>query len=253
VPRPIRSRRHPAHRSFVNPSCPGGRRLEGAGRPLATGRSDLLRRAARWSTGAMAVEVRSFTAPGTVTVRRVVPADDAGVTRFYASLSADSLEARFLGATPGIAEATARFFCGPDHLHREGLVAEAIDGSGECVIVGHLCLEPSTAGRVEMAIAVADGWQRRGIGRALLEAAIRWAEARGSSAWTRLRGGPTPPSSASCAPPGCRSGSARSTAASSTSRSILVPRAGARPDGSGTPEGHGAGGRQGRRRLSFPV
>ena len=127
----------------------------------------------------MAVEVRSFTAPGTVTVRRVVPADDAGVTRFYASLSADSLEARFLGATPGIAEATARFFCGPDHLHREGLVAEAIDGSGECVIVGHLCLEPSTAGRVEMAIAVADGWQRRGIGRALLEAAIRWAEARG--------------------------------------------------------------------------
>jgi acetyltransferase len=127
----------------------------------------------------MDLEVRTLGAPGTVRIRPIAPGDRDVVRRFYGDLSADSLEARFLGATPGIAEATARFFCGPDHEHREGLVAEALDDSRTSTIVGHLCLEPSPDGRVEMAIAVADAWQRRGIGRELLLTAIDWAGAHG--------------------------------------------------------------------------
>ncbi len=110
-------------------------------------------------------------------VRPIGPADRDGLTAFYARLSPDSREARFHGAAPGIGETTARFFCGPDHDHREGIVAEAIGAAGVAEIVGHVCLEPISIDEVEMAIAVADAWQGRGIGRAMLAEAIRWAVA----------------------------------------------------------------------------
>ena len=96
-----------------------------------------------------------------------------------AGLSADTLNARFHGATHGIEDRVARFFCGPDHAHREGLVAELTMAPGEPRIVGHLCLEPAGPGEVEMAIAVADAWQGRGIGRALLDRGIGWAREHG--------------------------------------------------------------------------
>jgi GNAT superfamily N-acetyltransferase len=95
--------------------------------------------------------------------------------------------ARFHGGTRGIEDVVARSFCGPDHAHREGLVAVVRDAAvaGPDVrpdraaerIVGHLCLEPGVRGEVEMAVAVADAWQHHGVGRALLAAAIAWAEA----------------------------------------------------------------------------
>jgi GNAT superfamily N-acetyltransferase len=119
-----------------------------------------------------------------VDVRPIRPGDRDALTAFYAGLSPDSLEARFHGACRGIADGTAKAFCGPDHEHREGLVAEASDGKGRRWIVGHLCLEPSAPGEVEMAIAIADAWQRRGIGRALLVTGIAWARGHGL---TRMR------------------------------------------------------------------
>jgi GNAT superfamily N-acetyltransferase len=109
---------------------------------------------------------------------RAIRADDLiPLERFYAGLSPDSTDARFHGATHGIADDTARSFCGPDHVHREGLVAVARTTDDAEVIVGHLCLEPAPDGNLEMAVAVADRWQHQGIGRALLLSAIDWAEA----------------------------------------------------------------------------
>jgi acetyltransferase len=56
---------------------------------------------------------------------------------------------------------------------------------GTELIVGHLCLEPIGPEDVEMAVAVADSWQQRGVGHALLAAAIEWADTNG---FARVRG-----------------------------------------------------------------
>ena len=73
----------------------------------------------------------------------------------------------------------ARYLCGPDHDHREGIVAEATDADGSVVIIGHVCIEPTCPDSAEMAIAVADAWQRHGVGRAMLAEAIVWARRHG--------------------------------------------------------------------------
>jgi acetyltransferase len=118
--------------------------------------------------------------PATVTIRPIEPGDRVALTRFYETLSSDSLNARFHGACHGIGEPAAGRFCGPDHEHREGIVAiQPGNGADPARIVGHLCLEPTAPGEVEMAVVVADAFQRRGIGRALLAGAIRWAHAHG--------------------------------------------------------------------------
>jgi GNAT superfamily N-acetyltransferase len=128
--------------------------------------------------------------PRELIVRPIRPTDVLDLERFYAGLSEDARNARFHGATRGIEDAAARSFCGPDHAHREGLVAvlrgaasdRSTDGRDDRPsepIIGHLCLEPGAPGEVEMAVAVADAWQHRGVGRALLAAAIAWAEANG--------------------------------------------------------------------------
>ena len=114
-----------------------------------------------------------------VQIRPIRTDDRDELSRFYGGLSADSRYARFHAVGRGIGDEAADVLCGPDHEHREGLVAKIAcadpDGAG---IVGHLCLEPCEAG-FEMAIAVADDWQRRGVGRSLLTAALDWAADHG--------------------------------------------------------------------------
>jgi acetyltransferase len=117
--------------------------------------------------------------PPGVTIRAIRGADVRPLERFYADLSPDSIDARFHGAMHGIGDRTARSFCGPDHVHREGLVAVDQELDGAEVVIGHLCLEPTPEGDVEMAVAVADPWQHHGIGRALVMSGIDWAEAHG--------------------------------------------------------------------------
>jgi acetyltransferase len=112
-------------------------------------------------------------------IRSIGLGDQAGVRRFYADLSPDSRVARFHGAASTIPEAMAASFCHPDHRHREGIVAECLDATGEPAIIGHLCIDPMEDGSAEMAIAVSDAWQRHGVGRALLGHAIMWAQTQG--------------------------------------------------------------------------
>jgi acetyltransferase len=56
--------------------------------------------------------------------------------------------------------------------------------SGATVIVGHLCLEPTDPITAEVAIAVSDESQHRGIGRRLMVAGIDWARSVGIRRFT---------------------------------------------------------------------
>ncbi|MGH3073338.1 MAG: GNAT family N-acetyltransferase [Gaiellales bacterium] len=119
-------------------------------------------------------------APSTVQIRAVEASDADALRLFYATLSPESRYQRFLGMAAGIRGEDARRFCGPDHVHAEGFVAvlaEASARDGE--IIGHLCMEPADHDAIELAIAVADGYQRQGIGHRLVAAGRDWAERAG--------------------------------------------------------------------------
>jgi GNAT superfamily N-acetyltransferase len=116
---------------------------------------------------------------GHVQIRPIRTSDRDELSRFYAGLSAESRYARFHAVSRGIGDKAAGVLCGPDHEHREGFVAKVVTADlGGSEIIGHLCLEPGESG-LEMAIAVADDWQRRGVGRSLLDAALSWAADHG--------------------------------------------------------------------------
>lgn len=112
---------------------------------------------------------------------RAVEAPDADELRhFYACLSPRSHYRRFFGIGTGIRPEDARRFCGPDHAHAEGFVAILAEpGPRDGSIVGHLCLEPTDNDAIELAVAVADRYQHRGIGRRLAAAGLEWAERSG--------------------------------------------------------------------------
>ncbi|MGZ3588320.1 MAG: N-acetyltransferase family protein [Candidatus Limnocylindrales bacterium] len=112
--------------------------------------------------------------PAGARIRRIRPADLDALACFYAGLSPDSRRLRFFSAGSGLAADAASGFCHPDHAHEEGFVA-LVAGR----IVGHLCLEPTDDGALEMAIAVADALQGRGLGRRLLGTATAWARHHG--------------------------------------------------------------------------
>lgn len=120
-----------------------------------------------------------------VSIRPIEVSDAGDLSAFYASLGPASRHRRFLGATSGISDAQAARFSTVDHVTADGLVAilgEA--GRDDGRIVGHVCLEPDPDGTSEVAVAVADELQGRGIGRELMRRAVDSARRRGVRALT---------------------------------------------------------------------
>jgi acyl-CoA synthetase (NDP forming)/GNAT superfamily N-acetyltransferase len=114
----------------------------------------------------------------TVHVRRAGPADGDGLVAFMRGLSAEARWFRFLGA--GV---------DPERAAREllrrgtGLVATA---GPQDAIVAHAILVRETAERAELALAVADDWQGKGIATILLAHLAQLAEAAGVVALTAI-------------------------------------------------------------------
>jgi GNAT superfamily N-acetyltransferase len=112
---------------------------------------------------------------GSVRVRSIRPTDAPALRTFYAQLSEESRRARFLHVCAGLDRAQSISFCTPDHDHQEGFVAIVAGPLRHEQIVGHLCIEPDDTNVSEVAIAVADAFQHRGIGHRLLAAGAAWA------------------------------------------------------------------------------
>jgi GNAT superfamily N-acetyltransferase len=111
-----------------------------------------------------------------IVIRPVRPSDQLALGNFYAALSTESRRQRFLGSGAGIGGSVARTLCSADHEHEEGFVALAGGQAGRpATVVGHVCLVVCGEQALELAIAVADGYQGQGIGRRLFEEAVAWA------------------------------------------------------------------------------
>lgn len=114
-----------------------------------------------------------------VLIRPVTPADTAELARFYDGLSPESRYRR-LHSLGSLGERACRRLCSCDHDRAEGFVATVAEpGSPRGRIVGHLCVDRDSPTDAEMAIAVADRYQGRGIGRALTAASLDWADRHG--------------------------------------------------------------------------
>ena len=115
-----------------------------------------------------------------VAVRPIKPQDSALEQRFFDGLSAQSRYQRFLNQTAHLTPQLLDRFTHPDYDREMALVALA-PGNGEFIGVGRYAA--NAEGRsAEFALTVADEWQGRGLGYALLEKLIACARAAGYSA-----------------------------------------------------------------------
>ena len=116
-----------------------------------------------------------------VTIRPIESSDWNGLLDFYRRLSADARYTRFLGMTSGIGGSVARRYSTARDRGADGFVAVLREvGPADGAIVAHLCMEPDRAGATEVAVAVADGMRRLGVGSALMAAAMRSAQSSGA-------------------------------------------------------------------------
>jgi acetyltransferase len=63
-------------------------------------------------------------------------------------------------------------------------VALVTGPAGKPIVIGHICIVGGRNGRTELAIAVADDYQGRGVGTRLFRRAIAWARQHGLTSVT---------------------------------------------------------------------
>jgi RimJ/RimL family protein N-acetyltransferase len=119
-----------------------------------------------------------------VELRPIRPRDKDGLAAGLSRLSERSVYRRFLSPKPSFSLAELRYLTEVDGHDHVALVVEDPDETSELIGVGRwvrLADEPSTA---EIAITVADCWQRRGIGTLLARALADEARVHGIRRFT---------------------------------------------------------------------
>lgn len=118
-------------------------------------------------------------------IRPIEPDDKVGLIAAFERLSDDSRYRRFLSPHPRLSEPELRYLTEVDHHDHEALVA--IDPvTGEGVGVARYVRDRDNPDSAEIAVAVADHWQGRGVGTALLHRLADRARHEGIARFTAL-------------------------------------------------------------------
>jgi GNAT superfamily N-acetyltransferase len=115
-------------------------------------------------------------------VRLVRPADKQKLREGFEHLSSESRRRRFLGHKSQLSEAELRFFTDVDGINHVALTAFKVNrqgNEGKCVGVARFVRTPEDWTVAEIALVVADAYQRLGIGRLLLQRLLAAAAVRG--------------------------------------------------------------------------
>jgi acetyltransferase len=112
-----------------------------------------------------------------VSIRPIERGDASGLSDFYARLSVESRHRRFLSYGRRSADDLGQMFTRARARGFVGILNEA--GPDDGAVVAHASVHPVGDGAAEIAFAVADDFQGRGIGRRLMDAVVEDARARG--------------------------------------------------------------------------
>jgi acetyltransferase len=114
-----------------------------------------------------------------VRVRPVGPRDRAALGRFAAALSPASRLARYGTTAMGLSDARLAALTDIDPEHEVGFVITVPDEGGERIVGELRFVIDGSSGCADVALVVADGWHRHGIGTRALLALVRAAARRG--------------------------------------------------------------------------
>lgn len=121
-------------------------------------------------------------------ISRVTPSDAPTLAEGFQRLSQESRRLRFLSPKPSLNESELRYLTEVDGHDHEALGAiDPLTGHG--VGIARFVRDRDDPTRAEAAITVADEWQRRGVGRLLLERLSDRARAEGITHFTALVSG----------------------------------------------------------------
>jgi RimJ/RimL family protein N-acetyltransferase len=139
---------------------------------------------------------RSLRDGATILLRPLEPSDSHVVREVFDGLGPESRYQRFLVWKQTLIETDLRTLVAVDHKHHEAVTAISLD-TAKAVGVARLVRLHDDPGTAEVAVAVVDAWQGRGVGLALAEALVARARclhvtrfsvvmARGNTVATRL-------------------------------------------------------------------
>jgi acetyltransferase len=112
-----------------------------------------------------------------VSVRPLRPADRERFRGIVERVSVETLTNRFLGPRRPLTEDDMTELLDVGHGGKEALAV--LDTEGSIIAIGRLAPVRDKTGACEVALVVADDWQKRGVGTALLERLVAVATALG--------------------------------------------------------------------------
>jgi RimJ/RimL family protein N-acetyltransferase len=118
-----------------------------------------------------------------ISLRQVGAEDRDGLAALFARLSPQSRYRRFLSPKPKLTPRELTYFTDIDHVNHEAIAA--VDQRDDSIVgVARYVRDPRRADVAELAIEVADAFQRMGVGTALAGLTIQHAHANGLTSLT---------------------------------------------------------------------